>query len=155
LALSGALPDSHGVGISSDKGASWPIPAGLSSWYSQCSQASEWEGNVQRLIEFKLDPSSQTTVLVEADDSIPAAGQTRVSTGGILTDQASKAFDTALAGIRPIVSSVTRQVVEAVNDAQEIEVELGFKLTADAGVILARASAESHCKLSIKWVRKP
>jgi hypothetical protein len=108
-----------------------------------------------RLIEFKLDPSSETTILVEADDTIPAAGMTRVSTGGILTDQASKAFDTALVGIRPIVDSVTRQVVEAVTEAQEIEVELGFKLTADAGVILARAGAESHCRVSIKWVRKP
>jgi hypothetical protein len=112
------------------------------------------EGIVTRLIEFRLDDNGQATVLVEADDSIPAEGQTRVSTGGILTEQASKAFDNALAGIRPIISSVTRQLVEAVSDAQEIEVELGFKLTADAGVILARAGAESHCKVAIKWVRK-
>ena len=40
-------------------------------------------------------------------------------------------------------------------DAQEVEMELGFKLTADAGVILARTSAEGHCKVSVKWVRKP
>jgi len=108
---------------------------------------------VNRLIEFKLD--DQTTVLVEADDSIPAAGQARVSTGGILTEKASKAFDAALAGIRPIASSVMQQVVEAVTDAREIEVEFGFKLTADAGVILAHTGAEGHFKLSIKWVREP
>jgi hypothetical protein len=112
------------------------------------------EGTVSRLIEFKLDASSQTTVLVEADDSIPAAGQAQASIGGILTEQASKTLDTALAGIRPIASSVSRRVMEAVTDAQEIEVEFGFKLTADAGVILARAGGEGHCKVSIRWVRK-
>ena len=110
---------------------------------------------MSRLIEFKLDDSEQTTVLVEADDNIPAEGQARVSIGGTVTEQASKAFDTALSEIRSIVNSVTRHVVDAVADAQEIEMELGFKLTADAGVILARAGAESHCKVSIKWIRKP
>jgi Trypsin-co-occurring domain 1 len=109
---------------------------------------------MSRLIEFRLDDGGQGTVLVEADDSIPAEGQTRVSTGGILAEQANKAFDNAMAGIRPIVSSVARQVMAAITDAQEIEVELGFKLTADAGVILARAAAEGHCKVAIKWVRK-
>jgi hypothetical protein len=106
---------------------------------------------VSRIIEFKIDDGEQTTVLVEADDSIPAEGQTRVSVGGILTEQASEALDNALSGIRPIIAAVTRHVA----DAQEVEMELGFKLTADAGVILARTGAEGHCKVSIKWVRKP
>jgi hypothetical protein len=110
---------------------------------------------MNRLIEFKLDDGEQAKVLVEADDAIPTEGQTRVSIGGTVTEQATKTFDTALSGIRLIVSSVTRHVVDAVIDAQEVELELGFKLTADAGVILARAGAESHCKVSIKWVRKP
>jgi hypothetical protein len=110
---------------------------------------------VSRIIEFKIDDGEQTTVLVEADDSIPAEGQTRVSVGGILTEQASKALDNALSGIRPIIAAVTRHVVDAAADAQEVEMELGFKLTADAGVILARTGAEGHCKVSIKWVRKP
>ena len=43
---------------------------------------------MSRIIEFKLDDTAQATVLVEADDSIPAEGQTRVSAGGILTEQA-------------------------------------------------------------------
>src|SRR5271166_3544530 len=74
-----------------------------------CRRTPKGRVTVNRLIEFKLD--DQTTVLVEADDSIPAAGQARVSTGGILTEKASKAFDAALAGIRPIASSVMQQVV--------------------------------------------
>jgi hypothetical protein len=44
-----------------------------------------------------------------------------------------------LVGIRPAASSVTRQVVEAVSDAREIEVEFDSKITTEAGVILARA----------------
>ena len=110
---------------------------------------------MNRIIEYNLDDTGQTTVLVEADDNIPAQGQTRVSVGGMVTERASEVLDHALSGIRPIAAAVTRHVVDAVPDAQEIEVELGFKLTADAGVILARTGTEAHCKVSIRWVRNP
>jgi Trypsin-co-occurring domain 1 len=110
---------------------------------------------MSRIIEFRLDDGGQTTVLVEADDSIPAEGQRRVSIGGLLIEQANKALDNALSGVWPIAAAITRNVLDAMADAQEIEVELGFKLTADAGVILARTAAEGHCKVSIKCIRKP
>jgi hypothetical protein len=38
-------------------------------------------------------------------------------------------------------------------EAAAIEVEFGIKLTATAGVVLAKASTEGHCKIAIKWVR--
>ena len=45
------------------------------------------------------------------------------------------------------------QMQEAAADAKEIGVEFGIKLTATAGVVLAKASTEGHCKIAIKWVR--
>jgi hypothetical protein len=104
-----------------------------------------------RLIDFQLDPD--TRVLVEVGlDTVPQGPQ-RVSAGGVLIENASEAFDTALAGIKPIARSIMTQLGEAVADAKEIQVEFGIKLTASAGVVLAKASTEGHCKISIKWER--
>lgn len=104
-----------------------------------------------RLIDFQLD--SQTTILVEAADDGTPKGQQRVSTGGVMAEKASKAFDDALAGIKPIAATIMAQMREAVAEAQEIQVEFGIKLTASAGIVLAKAATEGHCKISIKWKR--
>jgi len=80
-------------------------------------------------------------------------GQQRVSIGGVTAEKAKDAFDTALAGIKPIARSIMAQMQEAAADAKEIGVEFGIKLTATAGVVLAKASTEGHCKIAIKWVR--
>jgi hypothetical protein len=109
---------------------------------------------MRRLIEFNLDSTGQTKVLVEADDpdGVPQ-GQVRVAASGVAAEQASKAFDAALAGIKPVAAAVMREVTAAVADA--IAVEFGIKLTANAGIIIAGTSAEGNCKISIKWSRKP
>jgi hypothetical protein len=104
-----------------------------------------------RLIDFELD--SNTRILVEAADDGTPQGQQQVSIGGAVAEKASQAFDAALAGIRPIARSIIAQLQEAAADAKEIEVEFGIKLTAAAGVVLAKASTEGHCKIAIKWVR--
>jgi hypothetical protein len=109
---------------------------------------------VNRFIEFSLDATGKTTVLVETDDTVPAQGLGRVSIGGVVAEGATEAFDTVLAQIRPIASSVMREVTNAGPEADEIEVEFGIKLTAAAGVALARAAGEGHCKISLKWARK-
>ena len=64
-----------------------------------------------------------------------------------------EAFDTALAGIKPIARSIMAQLQDAATDAKEIQVEFGIKLTATAGVVLAKASTEGHCKIAITWQR--
>ena len=109
---------------------------------------------MRRLIEYNLNSTGQTKVLVEADDptGVPQ-GQVRVAAGGVAAEQATKAFDAALAGIKPIAAIVMREVTAAVADADEISVEFGIKLTANAGIIIAGTSAEGNCKISIKWSR--
>lgn len=104
-----------------------------------------------RLIDFELD--GNTTVLVEAAEDGMPKGMQRVSTGGVMAEKAGKTFDDALAGIRPIAGTILAQMREAVAEAQEIQVEFGIKLTASAGVILAKAATEGHCKISVKWKR--
>ena len=110
---------------------------------------------MSRLVEFPLDSTGKMTVLVEVDDTVPAQGQMRVSAGGAVAEKATQAFDSALAGVKSVAASVMRQLAEVAADANEISVEFGIKLTANAGVIIAGTSAEGNCKIAIKWSRKP
>ena len=104
-----------------------------------------------RLIDFSLD--SQTSILVEAAEDGTPKGMQHVSIGGASAEKAKEAFDTVLSGIKPIASTIMAQMKEAAVDANEIQVEFGIKLTATAGVVLARASTEGHCKIAITWRR--
>ena len=113
------------------------------------------ENQMSRLIEFPLDSTGQATVFVEADETVPPQGQMRVSVGGAVAERASQAFDAALSGVKPIAAAVMRQLTDAAAGANEISVDFGIKLTANAGVIVAGTSAEGNCKISIKWSRKP
>jgi hypothetical protein len=113
------------------------------------------EDTMSRLIEFPLDSTGQTTILVESNDPTPEQGQTRVSLGGAMAEQASQGLDEALATVKPIAAAAIRHLSEAVADASEIGIEFGIKLTAKAGVILAGVAAEGNFTVSIKWSRKP
>ena len=110
--------------------------------------------NMNRLIEFALDPTGQAMILVETGDAMPPQGQVRVSVGGAMAEKAAQTFDAALMGIKPIADAVRRQLTTAIADADEIAVEFGIKLTANAGVVVAATSAEGNCKISIKWARR-
>jgi hypothetical protein len=109
---------------------------------------------MSRLIKFDLDSTGQQTILVESDEIFPLKGEQQVSVGGTVAEKASQAFDAALAGVKPIADAVMRQLTNAAASANEISVEFGIKLTANAGVILAGTSAEGNCKVSLKWVPK-
>jgi hypothetical protein len=110
---------------------------------------------MSRLIEFPLEGPGKATILVEVDDAIPAKGQQRVSVGGVVAEQAGQAFDSALVGIKSVAGAIMAQLNEVAANANEISVEFGIKLTANAGIIVAGTSAEGNCKIAIKWSRKP
>lgn len=104
-----------------------------------------------RLIDFKLD--GNTTVLVEAANDSTPKGQQLSSAGGTV-EIASKTLDETLSAIKPVARTIMAHMREAVTEAEEIHVEFGIKLTATAGIILAKAATEGHCKISVKWKRK-
>lgn len=62
-------------------------------------------------------------------------------------------FQTAIKGIKPVADSVL-EVLKQLKDPSEISLEMGIKLGAKAGVILASADSEATMKVTIKWQRK-
>jgi hypothetical protein len=41
-----------------------------------------------------------------------------------------------------------------VSSPQQVNIELGLKFTAAAGIIIAKVGAEGHCKVSLTWTKK-
>ena len=109
---------------------------------------------VAKYVDFPLEQN--TTIRVEVE-SPEASGVVRG--GGSrgpqdVVESASVAFEQALAKLKPMCAAIVRQVRESVEQPEEIAVEFGVKLSAEAGVILTSTSGEANLKISVKWKRK-
>ena len=98
-----------------------------------------------QLIEFKLQSGGVVFVEVEADRGA----------GGLVgrgdTIEASQTFEQALSHLKPIADAVLGQVVALASHPDEVAIELGVSLKAEAGLILAKTAGEGSLKLTIKW----
>lgn len=61
-------------------------------------------------------------------------------------------FQTAVKGIKPVADTVL-DVLKQLKDPSEISLEMGIKLGAKAGVILASANSEATMKVTVTWKR--
>ena len=104
---------------------------------------------MKKYVDFPLEQNEKIRVEV-------ADAEERVTRGGTpaVIETASVAFEQALAKIKPMCAAIVRQVRDAVDQPEEIAVEFGVKLSAEAGVILTSTSGEANLKISVKWKRK-
>ncbi len=102
--------------------------------------------------------AQETTILVEFE---PRAGVRQVSRFGDMTkEQIAKlaersefALDRAMTTVRAIGKRVTDTVkqIEMTDRPDEVSVEFGLKLDAEAGAYLAKAGAEAGFKVTLTW----
>lgn len=96
-----------------------------------------------KLVEFATDGGR---VFVEVEGQLEGP---MPASPGTIAAKASESFEDAVAGIRPIAEAILAQVREL--GPAEATVEFGIKFTAKAGVVIASASTEGHCKICLKW----
>ncbi len=112
---------------------------------------------MKRLVEFPSDGGE--TVLVEVED-LASAGQTRRGlSASAVVERAQTSFEDALEKTRPIASGLIGKLREigdsAVEPPDEIQVEFGLLLSAEAGAVLAAASATANFKVTMTWRKDP
>jgi hypothetical protein len=89
-----------------------------------------------------------STVLVEvADDT----GIERVGRVDTVVRDASETLNEALARVRPAAASILRSVREMAQPPDTVTLEFGVKLTAEAGVVVARTTGEANFKITVEW----
>lgn len=99
-----------------------------------------------RIVEFSSDDGP---IFVEIQETV--AGPLPASNIAGVAGQAEKSFNDTVAGIRPIAQAVIGQLVDL--GPQQAEVEFGVKFSAKAGLILASAASEGHCKIRLTWTK--
>jgi hypothetical protein len=63
----------------------------------------------------------------------------------------AETLEDALRRVTPTVTTVINQVRSLASPPEKINLEFGVKLTAEAGVVIAKAAAEANFKLSLEW----
>lgn len=70
-----------------------------------------------------------------------------------LVGRATETLETSLARVTPAVADVIRSVSSASSELSEVVVEFSLKLGGEAGVVLAKGSAEAAFRIQAKWTR--
>jgi hypothetical protein len=107
---------------------------------------------LSRFVEVPV--SSGGSVTVEIDEG-PAGGRTMRgggSGGTELVERSTQTLEDSLGGL----GSALRHIVADLHHAREVEridVELGLKLTGEAGFVVAKCGGEANFRVRVRWTR--
>jgi hypothetical protein len=90
-------------------------------------------------------------------DSVTRSGPVRA---GRVQDQVEQVLTTATVTLREALeplAQMSRQVLEqfAESSPQEVQVDFGVELTAEAGAVLTKAGAGCHLSVKLTWKQSP
>ena len=108
---------------------------------------------MSRLVEVPL--ASGASITVEVDDPPGARTMRGGERPSALVEQGGRTLEESLVTVAPALHEVIGKLREVSTDLSEIEVELGLKLTAEAGMVVAKAGAEANFRVLVRWQRPP
>ena len=103
---------------------------------------------MRRLVEFPLQDGG--SVLVEVHEDVLAAGVTR-GLGGRVVEQAQHSFEQAVGRVQPAVQTLIARLRQMADRPEEVRVEFGLQLSAEAGAFVAAASSTGHFQVTMIW----
>lgn len=86
-------------------------------------------------------------IVVETDDA--AGGVVKAGRTADVAGRATQSLESALESVAPAARAVLAKVREA--RPQQVTVEFGIKLSAEAGVVITRTSGECNFKVTLRW----
>jgi hypothetical protein len=107
---------------------------------------------VKRLIEFPVEDG--TNLVVEVDDPLPEGGVVRAARPGEVAEKASQTLEAALGKIKPMAGAILSVLEDLAKSPQEIQIEFGVKVNANAGAVLASAGMEGHYRVTLVWTSR-
>jgi hypothetical protein len=107
---------------------------------------------MKKLLQFKTKDGND--FFIEIDDlslNEPTRGGSSESGNRGIIQNAADSFDKALEPLKEVSNSIINCIKEFSSSPKEVEVELGLKFTAKAGIILTSLDSEAHLKIVLKW----
>jgi hypothetical protein len=112
---------------------------------------------MKRLVEFPLQDGG--TMLVEVDEpegyaeAVVRGGVVKAARPGEVVEKAKETFEDALDKIKPGAQAIIDKLRGLHDAPDEIDVEFGIKLSAEAGAFIASAGVEATYTVSLKWTK--
>jgi hypothetical protein len=72
-----------------------------------------------------------------------------------LIERGTQTLEQSVAAISPALRAVLEELRRVSTDLTQIELEVGLKLTGEAGMVLARAGTEANFQVHLTWARSP
>ena len=107
---------------------------------------------MKRLVEFPLEDG--TSILVEVEGDEAEEGIVKASRGSKTVIKAQRTFEEAMDKIKPAASVIIAKIRSLHDAPDEVEVEFGLKLSAEAGAYVASAGVEANYTVTIKWAKE-
>jgi hypothetical protein len=108
---------------------------------------------MKHLIEFLLENGD--CVLVEVDnDSDGYKGLIPAARGDDIPQKALITFEAAIDKVKPVASTIIKKLRSISDSPDEVEVEFGIKLNAEAGAVVAAAGIEANYHVTLKWKKE-
>ena len=106
---------------------------------------------MSRLVEFALQDGG--TVLVQVDEAAAAPATRGLGDRRLVTEQAQQTFEQAIARVQPAAQALISRLRALADAPDEVGVEFGLELSAEAGAFIAAASSTANFKVTLAWRR--
>jgi Trypsin-co-occurring domain 1 len=106
----------------------------------------------KKLLKFHLDDGTPFFVEVEASGETDTGPQRAGKKTDQLVEDAKKSFDEVLDVVGPVTKKLTDRLrASLTEDASEIEVKFGLKLTTGTNLVVATVGGEVNFEVTLKW----
>jgi hypothetical protein len=106
---------------------------------------------VTRLVEFPLQDGG--SVLVQVDEAPPGPVTRGLGDRPMLTEQARHTFEDAIGRVQPAAQSLISRLRALADAPDEVRLEFGLELSAEAGAFIASASSTANFRVTLSWRR--
>jgi len=106
-------------------------------------------GITMRTVELPLQ--SGGSVVFEVDD--PTPDKTYRGNQDVV-GKAAESFESVIGHLKPVADALATQLSSFAHAPESVVVEFGVKVTANAGVVIAKAGGEASLKITLSW-KKP
>ncbi|MFD8781896.1 CU044_2847 family protein [Kitasatospora sp. NPDC059599] len=81
------------------------------------------------------------------------SGVLRAARGDALVESSAETFESGLARVRQVAAALLVRLADLPRKPDHIRAEFGIKITAEAGLVVAKASGDAHFTLELEWSR--
>jgi hypothetical protein len=103
------------------------------------------------MTELVAVPLESGGVVVVETDHIPSGVVKVRRSGQEVVAQATQTLEAALDSVTPLAQSILAKLRQS--RPEEVTVEFGVTLTAEAGAVIAKTAGECHLKVTLHWKR--